>query len=236
MNSFRLKITGAVVLTLVATIGIYVLCPPKTKPIAKFKDTKHLQKDEKHVPKIARHDGMYPKNSQARKFHGEPPKLSQKQNYFSDTETGLRYPDKLQARSGDQQLYKVPGRYYNRNRYNAIDVPHLGIADSEPLSEPLQWQPEQSNIRNEAKNLEFLESLKLRKPVERRGLGPPEGAELKISEEQMKKMNEAALLHILEEYKDNPKQAEQIEKILLERLKHFQEQSNAADKETSEKK
>ncbi|UCF00404.1 MAG: hypothetical protein JSV82_04895 [Planctomycetota bacterium] len=52
-----------------------------------------------------------------------------------------------------------------------------------------------------------------------------------LSPEQLQQIQERALQHILEEYKDNPEQAEKIKEILLERFKQLQEQHKAAAKE-----
>jgi len=224
MNRFRLKITGAVVLTLAAIAGVYTFWPAKTKPVAESKDARHLQKEEKRPsqarPKTDHHDGLYLKDPQVRKFRSEPPKWSRKQNYFTDIETDFQYKP-------SRQLSKVPGRYYKR---------YPGVSGSEPLAEPPQWQPEELDIKGRERTLERLRSLRAKKPVERVRPELPEGAELKISEEQMQKMHESVLLHLLEEYKDSPEQAEQIRKILLERLKHLQEEREAAAKENKQEK
>ncbi|MBN1545813.1 MAG: hypothetical protein JW902_04055 [Syntrophaceae bacterium] len=232
----RLKITGAVVLTLVAIAGVYVFWPTKTKPIAELKDAKHLQKKEKAPlqahPKTARRDKIYPKDSQFRKPKSRPPEWNQKQSSFTDTgKASPRYADSLQPPKSSRQLSGMRGRYYAR---------YPGIAGrgkmGEPVVGPPQWQPERFNVEGRDRMLEFPMSIRPERPTERSMPGLPEGAELKIPQEQLKKMNEAVLLHILEEYKDNPEQAEQIKKILLERLEHFNKQSNANDKEPSDKK
>ena len=51
------------------------------------------------------------------------------------------------------------------------------------------------------------------------------------SEEQVQQMNEELVVHLLEEYKDNPEQAEQLRKILNERLEYLRQQ-RASAKET----
>lgn len=227
MNRFRLKITEAVVLTLAAIAGVYVFWPAKTKPITKSGDTRHSQKKEKRAlqarPKITRREGVYLEGAQARKFRSRPPEWNQKQSHFADAETVPQFSDNLQTR----QQSKSPGRYYER---------HPGIAGSEKVGEPPIWQPERFNVEDRARSLEFPKSIRPKRPIERSMPGPPEGAELKIPQEQLKQMNETALLHILEEYKDNPEQAEQVRKILLERLEHFNKQPDTNDIEASEKK
>ncbi len=220
-------------MTLAAIAGVYAFWPAETKPIAEPKDTRHLQKEEKRAlqteSKIARYDGVYLKEAQARKIQSKPPEWDQKQNYFTDTETDFQYKP-------SRQLSKAPGRYYKQYGITAkkTDSPYLSAAGSEKTGEPPQWRTEQFNSKDRTRSLELLlKSLKSKKPVERVRPEPPEGAELKISEEQMQKMHESVLLHLLEEYKDNPEQAKQIRKILLERLKHHQKKREATAKEAN---
>lgn len=227
MNSSRPKITAAVVLTLAVIAGVYTFWYTRTKPVAKSQDIKNLQEKEEPAPKMARSDEVYLKGPQARKSRSGPPKLNQKQSSFADTEPNLKYADSLQAQKHGQQLFE--GQYYRR---------HPGIADSEKVSEslvePPQGQPEQFDTR--ARSVQHLSRLKSKKPVEQHRAELPEGDELKISEEQMRKMHENFLLHLLEEYKDNPEQAEQIREILLERFEYLQQQRAAANKETNKEK
>lgn len=230
INRFWLKITALTALTLVTVVGVYSFWPTKTKPAIDSEHATHLQQKVKRAPKIARHEGVYLKNTGASKFQGELSKLDQEQNYLIDPEIELLLSDNPQTRNGNQRLSKLPRRYF-------VQPPR--IADNEKLIKPPTelLQTEQFESRTKPRSIRNLRRLRSKKPVERRHiLGPPVSTELKISEEQMKKLNGKTLQHILDEYKDNPEQAEQIREILLERFKHFQEQSDTVDKEVSEEK
>jgi hypothetical protein len=233
MNRFGLKITGIVVLTLAAIAGVYTFWPAKAKPITKSNDTKQLQQDVKNSPKIARYERVSQEDApvvSAEELASELPQPGQQQKVFIDPRTGRSYPE--QTPKPPPQLFETPGPHHEQYAMNAkkADSPYLNAADTEKTGE---LPPEQTN---RAGSTEFLNSLKSKKPAERSVPNPPEGAELKIPEEQLRQMNETALLHILDEYKDRPDQAEQIRKIMLERLEHFNKPPDANAIETSEKK
>ncbi len=73
MNTPLLKITAAAVLALAVIVVGFALWLTQTRPPAQSKDTKHLQKEIKHAPKIARHNGRYLKDLHARKPRTQPP-------------------------------------------------------------------------------------------------------------------------------------------------------------------
>lgn len=81
-------------------------------------------------------------------------------------------------------------------------------------------------------HLRYLDSLKTKGTVEQAKPGLPD-AELRLSEEQKRKIRERALLHIIEQYRNNLED-KKIRELLLERLKPHQKQRKAAAKEKKE--
>jgi hypothetical protein len=238
MNIPRLKITAIALLTLAAIAVGFALwltrtrdfTPRQAKPVAQSRDAKQLQKEVENAQTIAHYKRTSQEDAPIEKLLSEPLQPGQQQEFFIDPRTGRRYA--VQAQKAGPWPSETPGQYPEQHAINAkkTDSPYLSAAGA---GKPDELPPEKMD-RGGSDN--FLLTLKSKKPVERSMPSLPEGAELKIPEEQLKQMNETALLHLLDEYKDRPEQAEQIKKILLERLEHFNKQSDANDKEASEKK
>ena len=84
--------------------------------------------------------------------------------------------------------------------------------------------------------LQYINSLKTGKSDEQVKPELPEGVVLELTDEQIEQMHEEVILAILEQYKDNPEQAEQLKEFLVERLEYHRKLRNTAkEKEAASK-
>jgi len=224
MNKFPLKISIAALLTITIIAGIYLLRPADQKPAAEPEDTAHVHKQEQPASQAQAElhppNKLYLEELQAGKRPSKPPEwgaAKQGRSGFADaeTETGHQYTNSSQTiQKSSRQAPK--GRYYQRRS---------GIVSAEPPEEQLDIE----EVR--ARNLQYVESLRSRQPVERNRPDLAEDTEpVPITEEQIQQLNDDLIMQLLEEYKDNPKQAEQLRKILNERLEYLRQKRAAATK------
>lgn len=252
MNRFWLKIYAVVVfvVVLLTVIAINFFRSPETKPtaetkpIAESKETRRIPKQDSRdlqtQPKMPSYDRdmseRYPDIARSK-----PPQLGQKQPHFTDEEIDAQYPVSLQSQKARDLLRNR--EKWGLKRYRLTDKgirrQYPGVADSKKAGEqfagPSQWGSTQDIALPPKKmGLQYPQDLQTKRSVERVRPEVPKGAELKLSEEQIEEIYERHLQYIIEQYKDNPKQAEEVRKLLLERLKKHREKRAAAAKEKKE--
>ena len=231
MNKFPLKISIAALLTITVVAGVYIFYSADKKPVTEPEPVTSLQKQEEPAsqtqPKASSFSRLYREGLRAGKRPSKLPEwgaAKQSQSGFADAEveTDPQYVDNSQTtQKSDRQDTQPKGRYYQQRP---------GIVSVEPQEEQLDIE----EIRT--RNLQYVNSLRSRQPVERNRPDLAEDVEpVPITEEQMQQMNDDLLLQLLEEYKDNPKQAEQLREILNERMEYLRQQRAAANTSEEDK-
>jgi len=228
MKTYWLKIAGLVALTLVVIIAANFFGSADTKPVAETKpiaksgNTRHFQQEDRldsqaQLPEPPRRW----LDTAERKRLNPPPRLYQlpsfrneggkftagslKRHPVINGKTSRLYPNSTQPNNETIELLRELRARHNRQ--------HVATGKEMPLR--------------------YLDSLKTKGAVEQVKPELPEGAGLKLSEEQMRKIRERALLHIIEQYRNNLED-KKIRELLLERLKPHQKQRKVAAKEKKE--
>lgn len=216
MSKFWLKITVFAVLVIGMAVGAYVLWPAETKPIPESIDKRLQLKVEKGKLKPSADITQIPTAEPGQGY------------YYPDEKIAVKFPDNLQP-GKEVTLPRNPPPWSKEQPTLAdrrIRPQYPNGTEAEKAGQ--QWEQKRDAIYKREILSWYLNSLRTKELDEQVKPDVPEGAELKLTDEQIEQMHEEAIEAVLEQYKDNPEQAEQVKEFLLERLKYHRKMRNAA--------
>lgn len=216
MNKLWLKIIGIAVLVIVVATAAYIFWPAESRDAGKAQQGERL--------------GL-----EAHKDIAEsgPPAGAEDEYYYEAKRIPVEYPGSTQP--GQKEYVSRDRPRLRQGRHNVArrtpsqyPVAAESKEEAEKLMEQWELQRKQEAAAEQQRNVEQVQAIIASQIIERVRPELPEGAEIELTDEEIEQIHQEAIETVLEQYKDNPEQAEELKKILLERLEHFRKLRDTA--------